>query len=218
MIPLIIAWVIFSIFGAAGAMVLIGAIVGKKLVIIGATGVGKTTLHNYFREGIITKEYIVTHFDKVRGRKFQLRDLKLKIAEGYDVSGGDAFLPKWRELVNNGDIIIYVVDAHRLNSNDSDYIKTLDKQLLHVFKWIEEYKKNDNFFIVGTKSDIDGIHPRDGQHEMIQYQHNIIGLLKPHFGGFPLSAVRVLVGTLIDQVGCEDIAGRFLKLYLDKNK
>src|SRR5262249_21203756 len=67
------------------------ALKGKKLAVLGARGVGKTHLITFLSSGSIPAEYKQTIApQKASSRRFQLKDLDLKMKDTLDVSGDKA--------------------------------------------------------------------------------------------------------------------------------
>lgn len=129
---------------------------GKKLAVLGARGVGKTTLVQFLSSGSLPAEYKQTVApEKVKSRRFQLRELDLKIKETLDVSGSKAAYAEWKELVDQADVVLYLLRADRLFARDAEVEARIRNDLHHIGGWLDGRSERPRFFIIGTHCDLD---------------------------------------------------------------
>ena len=126
---------------------------GKKLAILGARGVGKTHLLKFLSNGSIPKSDKQTiRPEKVKGRRFKLRSLDLKIKETRDLSGGDDEYGNWKELFDEADVVFYLLRIHKLMAHDEETKDRVIRDMEQIRYWLKEQRKE--FFIVGTHGDL----------------------------------------------------------------
>lgn len=129
---------------------------GKRLAVLGARGVGKTHLVKFLSTGSIPAEYKQTVApEKVSSRRFQLKELDLKVRESLDVSGDKAAYGEWKELHDQADVIFYLLRADRLIAGDPDVEARVRDDLKHIGGWLEARNPRPRFFIIGTHCDFD---------------------------------------------------------------
>lgn len=132
------------------------ALKGKRLAVLGARGVGKTHLLNFVTTGSLPTEYKQTVApEKGSGRRFQLKDLDLKVKDTLDLSGDKAAYAEWKELHTNADVVFYLLRADRLIAGDRDVEARVRDDLKHIGKWLEARNPRPHFFIIGTHCDLD---------------------------------------------------------------
>jgi GTPase SAR1 family protein len=98
---------------------------GKKVAILGGQAVGKTTLCDFLSKGSIPEKYEQTSLDRTCGRYFKLEELNLKIylKSSWDVGGGDKSRPEsllqyWKKIVDQSEIVFYLVNVYVLLNPD----------------------------------------------------------------------------------------------------
>lgn len=130
---------------------------GKRLAVLGARGVGKTHLVSFLATGSIPEEYKQTVApEKASSRRFQLKDLDIKVKESLDVSGDKAAYAEWKELHDQADVVFYLLRADRLFAGDGDVEARVRNDLRHIGDWLEaRQEKRPRFFIIGTHCDHD---------------------------------------------------------------
>lgn len=132
------------------------ALKGKKVAVLGARGVGKTHLVKFLTTGSIPAEYKQTVApEKSSARRFQLKELDLKIKDTLDVSGDKAAYGEWKELHDEADMVFYLLRADRLIEGDPDTEARVSDDLRHIGSWLEGRKARPRFFIIGTHCDFD---------------------------------------------------------------
>lgn len=163
-LPLIVVWI-----GIGVASLLVGtsiavkwddiqiALKGKRLAVFGARGVGKTHLIEFLATGSIPAEYKQTVApEKATSRRFQLKELDLKVKDTLDISGDKAAYGEWKELYNQADVVFYLLRADRLITGDKEVEIRVKQDLHHIGDWLKERgPQRPNLFIVGTHCDLD---------------------------------------------------------------
>lgn len=160
LIPIAIAAVL-AVIGTTIAVVqwdqIVVALKGKRLAVLGARGVGKTHLIKFLASGSIPSEYKQTVApEKASARRFQLKDLDLKVKDTLDVSGDKAAYAEWKELHDKADVVFYLLRADRLIAGDPAVELRVRDDLRHISGWLEARKTRPRFFIIGTHCDYDG--------------------------------------------------------------
>ena len=157
MIPIIIA--IAVAVAAAGTIAalnwdeIIKALKGKKLAVLGERKVGKTSLLKFFTEGSIPEEYNPTTRPKrVRGGRFQLKDLKLVIKDTIDVPGRRAYV--WGQSVKDADIVLYLLRVDRLMEGHRPTESRVEKDIGQIKRWLDTNPKKFPLFVIGTHCDL----------------------------------------------------------------
>lgn len=158
----IVAGVVSLVVGTTVAVKwddVIVALKGKRLAVLGARGVGKTHLIKFLTSGSIPAEYKQTVApEKAASRRFQLRDLDLKVKDTLDVSGDKAAYAEWKELHDKADVVFYLLRADRLIAGDADVEGRVRDDLRHIEGWLKEREgraSRPRFFIIGTHCDFD---------------------------------------------------------------
>jgi len=130
---------------------------GKHLAILGARGVGKTHLRKFLTTGSIPAEYKQTVApEKTPKNRFQLKELDIKIKEGFDISGDKAAYAEWKKLHDKAHIVFYLLRVDRLIAGDNDVETRVRADMRHIGGWIEEKKQDrPELFIIGTHCDCD---------------------------------------------------------------
>jgi len=132
------------------------ALKGKRLAVLGARGVGKTHLIKFLTSGSIPSEYKQTVApEKAKAKRFQLKDLDLKVKDTLDVSGDKAAYAEWKELHDQADVVFYLLRADRLIAGDAHVERRVRDDLRHIGGWLEARAPRPRFFIIGTHCDFD---------------------------------------------------------------
>lgn len=157
MIPIILALIFFGFAAVALPWDKIHErLFSKRVVVLGARGVGKTTMNTFLASGSLPQEYKQTIApEPTKARRFELRDLKLSIARSFDVSGDASAYATWKDNVDAADLVLYLVRADELIANDFSAGNRAIDDLTHIGGWIANRKSPPMFFIVGTHCDLD---------------------------------------------------------------
>lgn len=159
LLPIFIALAVGA--GAGGAVAcnwdnITYALKGKKIAVLGARAVGKTTLLKYMEKGILIERYKQT-LDKqeVERTRVKLGDLDILLKKTNDVSGAKDAYGAWKKLFDESNLIFYIVRTDRLLKHDSTTEKRAEDDLRQIQSWIKECKSTKQFFIVGNHWDSD---------------------------------------------------------------
>lgn len=131
---------------------------GKKIAVLGARTVGKTTLLKYMEKGILIERYKQTRDkNEIERTRIKLGDLDILIKKTDDVSGGEKAYGFWEKLFKEADLVLYIVRTDRLLDQDSGTEKRSENDLKHIQNWIKELGATERkqFFIVGNHWDSD---------------------------------------------------------------
>lgn len=132
------------------------ALHGKRLAVLGARGVGKTHLIKFLTTGSIPSEYKQTVApEKAAARRFQLKDLDLKVKDTLDVAGAKDAYAVWKELHDQAHVVFYLLRADHLIAGDAEVEGRVRDDLRHIGGWLEARTPRPLFFIVGTHCDLD---------------------------------------------------------------
>lgn len=156
------------VFIAAGIVVALGggvalnwdkiiiALKGKRLAVLGARAVGKTTLVKFLTSGTIPAEYKQTLApDNAGSRRFSLKELDIRIKDTQDISGDKAAYAEWKELHDKADIVLYLMRADLLLAGDPATETRVRDDLKHISDWLESRTPRPLFFFIGTHCDLD---------------------------------------------------------------
>lgn len=161
-LPLIPIFIALAVGGVAGGAVVSNwenityALKGKKIAVLGARAVGKTTLLKYLEKGILIERYKQT-LDKqeIDRTRIKLGDLDIRLKKTDDVSGDKAAYGVWKNLFEEADLILYVVRTDMLLKHDSSTEKRAEDDLKQIQGWVKECNSKKQFFIVGNHWDTD---------------------------------------------------------------
>ena len=161
-LPLIPIFIALAVGGVAGGAFVSNwenityALKGKKIAVLGARAVGKTTLLKYMEKGILIERYKQT-LDKqeIERARIKLGDLDIRLEKTDDVSGDKAAYGVWKKLFEEADLILYVVRTDMLLKHDSSTEKRAEDDLRQIQGWIKECNSKKQFFIVGNHWDTD---------------------------------------------------------------
>lgn len=159
LIPIVIALAVGGVAGGAVASNwenITYALKGKKIAVLGARAVGKTTLLKYMEKGILIERYKQT-LDKqeIERTRIKLGDLDIRLKKTDDVSGDKAAYGVWKKLFEEADLVLYVVRTDMLLKHDSSTEKRAEDDLKQIQFWIKECNSKKQFFIVGNHWDTD---------------------------------------------------------------
>ncbi|HEY9865063.1 MAG TPA: GTPase domain-containing protein [Candidatus Obscuribacterales bacterium] len=159
-VPIFIVAIVFG--GVLGGSVvsnwenIVYSLQGKKIVVLGAREVGKTTLLKYMERGILIERYNQT-LKKEQIERITLDDLKVRLKKTHDVSGDTAAYTEWKELFEEADLVLYIVRTDMLLRRDTKTEERIQADLQQIKRWSKKLgsKKQKQFFIVGNHWDSD---------------------------------------------------------------
>lgn len=151
---------------------------GKKIAVLGALGVGKTSLIRFLSTRTITGVYIPTlGAEPVKGVKLNLRDLQLKFRETSDVSGSDLAYGLWEDLFNDADLVFYLFRVDQVKSGNTETIMRILQDAKQIRQWIDGKKKDSpTVLAIGTFCDLDPEYKNLSPSSMGRYQDGFMRL------------------------------------------
>ena len=158
LIPVVVAT--STVLTAAAIFLLKRRLKGKTLAVLGEQKVGKTCLIDFLTTGSIPKKYKAGLYAReVPGRRFQLRKLELNIPPLKDLPGFSEEYAQWKEVVNEADIVLYLLRVDQLVAGHEPTECRVQKDLRQIKKWLKELEEEDKrkkypLFIVGTHCDL----------------------------------------------------------------
>lgn len=155
-----IAWGIAAIATAGGIYLAVQRMVkilaNKKLSILGAQRVGKTTLFQMFRSGKVTKKSSET-VDAEPGTIFVLRisGKEIHVEIPRDVEGNDgAGFPEWRKAFDDAHFVLYLFRADQLLTGSQQNVALVKSHISMLQGWLAEKHGNPpRIVLVGTFAD-----------------------------------------------------------------
>ncbi|MGQ9951319.1 ADP-ribosylation factor-like protein [Pseudomonas aeruginosa] len=180
---------------------------GKKVAVLGARGVGKTTLLGFLSKGELPSEYIQTLVtESVKGNRFSMADLKLDLKETSDVSGGHDAVEEWRRIHNASEIILYLVNASDLDR------RRLERDLGKIESWRKECAKKPKLLVIVTHLDLDPEYVKTPSSKRGDYRDRFV---KEHMDA-GLSGLserpQIIMGSLKDRDSAARVVADLIKL------
>jgi GTPase SAR1 family protein len=193
------------------------AIKGKKIAIIGARGVGKTTLFTFLSTGSIPSSYTqTTYSNKTDSIRYKLQDLELILKDSLDMSGSKSAYTEWKKTFLDADIVFYVFKISDVINNNSEAIERINEDMEHIKDWLNEREDKPRVFLIGTHCDLDPEYKNINSENMGDYSDRIYELQTVNnmfmsVGG--RNNASLILGTLIDDDSAEEIILHVLKSY-----
>ena len=164
----VLAWIVIVLVAAGGSAAagynwdkIAVFWAGKRLGVLGASGVGKTTLVKFLTEGWIPKEHVETiGAEKTKWKRLDLKGLDIKVKDGKDVGGReDARNKAWKDVVLQSDVVLYLLMAHDLLARDERTLARIESDAAMICSWMDEREKagkgRARVAIIGTHADLD---------------------------------------------------------------
>jgi hypothetical protein len=127
----------------------------KKIAVLGARGVGKTTLHHFMQTGELKASHNVTEQGGKPYKAFQLKkiidSMNLDIKKGIDVNGGD--YNAWRNITKDAEITLYLFDVYKYLNEPTIYQGKIEQDLLKVADFVKNNASKKYIRLVGTHID-----------------------------------------------------------------
>jgi len=131
---------------------------GKRIAILGERGVGKSHLHSFLTTGTIPEEYIQTAgAQKTKANHLKITDLNLRIKDSRDVGGDITNYISWEKILQEADIVIYLVNVAKCMQKDEVTLKRLDQDADQIGEWLGAKMRSGEKFpciVVGTHLDV----------------------------------------------------------------
>ena len=133
--------------GLAAAVVAIGeslSRIAKRFTILGERASGKTTLHHFLTTGqVYMAEYKQTSREKTAKNLLKLKDLELIVNESVDIGGGEFMRDQWEKLINESDVICYLIRGDKVFEGDRKYIDLIKAHISQILN-TEKAVQNSN--------------------------------------------------------------------------
>ena len=133
--------------GLAAAVVAIGeslSRIAKRFTILGERASGKTTLHHFLTTGqVYMGEYKQTSREKTAKNLLKLKDLELIVNESVDIGGGEFMRDQWEKLINESDVICYLIRGDKVFEGDRKYIDSIKEHISQILN-TEKAVQNSN--------------------------------------------------------------------------
>ena len=151
-LPLFWWFVPFVLPGLIGGLVggIIGGIlqdlkkVAKRFTILGERASGKTTLHHFLTTGeVYMGEYEQTRREKTAKNTLKLKDLELIVNESVDIGGAEVMRGQWEKLINESDVICYLIRGDKVFEGDRKYIDLIKAHISQILN-TEKAVQNSN--------------------------------------------------------------------------
>jgi GTPase SAR1 family protein len=214
LIPIFIAFAVGAV--VSGSVVsnwetIVYSLKGKKIAVLGARRVGKTTLLKYMEKGILIERYKQTrNKDEIERTRIKLGDLDILIKKTDDVSGDEGTYGVWGKLFKEADLVLYIVRTDRLLAQDSATEKRSQNDLEQIKIWIKELGATERkqFFIVGNHWDSDARFKNLTPDTIGDYQHEFTSLpivkkITQLAGG--AAKVKVALGSLANEQDADNL-------------
>ena len=118
--------------------------VNKRFTILGERASGKTTLHHFLTTGeVYMGEYIQTTREKTAKNTLKLKDLELIVNESVDIGGAEVMRGQWEKLINESDVICYLIRGDKVFEGDRKYIDSIKEHISQILN-TEKAVQNSN--------------------------------------------------------------------------
>lgn len=122
--------------GLAAAVVAIGeslSRIAKRFTILGERASGKTTLHHFLTTGqVYMGEYKQTSREKTAKNLLKLKNLELIVNESVDIGGAEVMRGQWEKLINESDVICYLIRGDKVFEGDRKYIDLIKAHISQI--------------------------------------------------------------------------------------
>ncbi len=169
-----LVWAALVGLGLAGGAVAVAASLwpqtkGKRLLVIGNTGSGKTTLVNFLRTGTIpeeTRKTANTTTYEVKG-EVRLGDLELKVDRIWDTAGDEEVTWRaWHDKARDADEILYLIHDEKASLAEHAATIRRDAQQISLWRQAGDLKNSCHVILVVTHCDkVDGFADLDARYE-----------------------------------------------------
>lgn len=143
--------------GAAVAASLWPQTKGKRLLVIGNTGSGKTTLVEFLRTGTIpeeTRKTANTATHEVNG-DVRLGDLELKVDRIWDTAGDEEITwHAWHDKARDADAILYLIHVAKAAFTEHAATIRRDTQQISLWRQAGDLKGSCHVLLVATHCDM----------------------------------------------------------------
>lgn len=190
---------------------------GKKIAIFGDIQTGKTTLHNFLRNGEMLKEHIATkRKTKVKKNRFKLNELELDIKDGTDIPGLNEYISEWKGIFKKSDICFYLFDTSKVYYDDTEYINKIFKHLSHIGDWRKEFKNKTTLVLIGTFADTLEEYQNQNKSNVQFFEQKIREKIKEGYLQASLSPSNIFIGSFKNEESMSLLVSNILISLKDK--
>jgi len=150
---------------------------------------------------------------KSSSRRFQLRDLDIKIKPIIDIAGSVDARGLWQQQVDDAHIVFHLFRADQFITGDQEAISRVINDAQHVNDWIKK-RNSCKLFLVGTHCDLDpafrGIaHERHGDYlDKFRQIPDVAELVMRHGGD---ARPHLIIGSMKSQEDTEYLVEEIFK-------
>lgn len=148
----------------------------SKVAILGAKGVGKTTLYNflvpnekltdglfgYGELNVIDRVYKEVSFfdsltlksDRSQQRLFAMKDEIFIFNKDFDFSGDEINRGKWEKVIYGADYIFYLIKSNLVFQNNEEYLVKIEEHVTYIKNIIETNNVNKKLYLICTHCDL----------------------------------------------------------------
>ena len=124
----------------------------RRFTILGERASGKTALHRFLTTGeVYMGEYEQTRREKTAKNTLKLKDLELIVNESVDIGGAEDMRDKWEKLINESDVICYLIRGDKVFEGDRKYIDLIK---VHISQILNAKKPEQKLYLLITFLDI----------------------------------------------------------------
>lgn len=155
--PLVWVALLGLVGGAAAAASLWPQTKGKRLLVVGNTGSGKTTLVDFLRTGTIPEETRKTANTTTHDVKGEVRmgDLELKVDRIWDTAGDEEVTWRaWHDKAQDADEILYLIHVEKAASTEHAATIRRDAQQISLWRQAGDLKSSCHVLLVVTHCDL----------------------------------------------------------------
>ena len=110
--------------------------------------------------------------EKVRRRRFKLKNLNLKLKDTLDLPGSKDQYPEWKQLLVKSDVVLYLLRADRLIIGDKMVEARVRDDVKHIGEWLDARSPRPQLFVIGTHCDLDEEYQSLSDHSVGNYLDN----------------------------------------------
>lgn len=188
---------------------------GKRITVLGGRGVGKTTFLHYLKTQKIKSSSEQTGVENYQSMTVKVDNISLHIKEGQDVGGSQFQYKKWREQIQEADILFYLMDISKVLAKDKQYIDNVKKDINAIQDEIEKRQDKISVFLIANHADKCDEYTSD----FVKFEEKVnknqtVETIVIEFGGD--DHCRVIIGSLKDEYHANKLLENILKSYQPK--
>ena len=124
----------------------------RRFTILGERASGKTALHRFLTTGeVYMGEYKQTTREKISKNTLKLKEYELIVNESVDIGGAEDMRDKWEKLINESDVICYLIRGDKVFEGDRKYIDLIK---VHISQILNAKKPEQKLYLLITFLDI----------------------------------------------------------------